>query len=229
MRVLFWLNYIYISIKIFIHIKFAFADARLKRSSSTPRSTSQLSYRFRHHHNHLFCPDHGDDHHVPDDYEDDHHVHDDHEDGHLASSDQNESHPYLHEKDLRDYCKLHGIAFQVPILIGVQILLIVVIIIKIIILIITLQFSYHCHNQAYSALGSADRPWALQGSITSGVPKTGHEVIIIIIMIFNSFHYSLNLGVEAPRHCKDCSQAWEEHCQCCHQVAPPGIKEGLSR
>ena len=48
-------------------------------------------------------------------------------------------------------------------------------------------------------------------------------------MIFNSFHYSLNLGVEAPRHCKDCSQAWEEHCQCCHQVAPPGIKEGLSR
>merc|ERR1712110_478884 len=55
---------------------------------------------------------------------------------------QNESHPYLHEKDLRDYCRLHGIAFQ-----------------------------------AYSALGSADRPWALQGSITSGVPKTGHEVL----------------------------------------------------
>ena len=26
---------------------------------------------------------------------------------------QNESHPYLHEKDLRDYCRLHGIAFQV--------------------------------------------------------------------------------------------------------------------
>merc|ERR1712113_839533 len=25
---------------------------------------------------------------------------------------QNESHPYLHEKDLRDYCRLHGIAFQ---------------------------------------------------------------------------------------------------------------------
>merc|ERR1711972_36543 len=55
---------------------------------------------------------------------------------------QNESHPYLHEKDLRDYCRLHGIAFQ-----------------------------------AYSALGSADRPWALQGSITSEVPKTGHEVL----------------------------------------------------
>jgi len=55
---------------------------------------------------------------------------------------QNESHPYLHEKDLRDYCRIHGIAFQ-----------------------------------AYSALGSADRPWALQGSITSGVPKTGHEVL----------------------------------------------------
>merc|ERR1712113_82439 len=25
---------------------------------------------------------------------------------------QNESHPYLHEKDLRDYCRLRGIAFQ---------------------------------------------------------------------------------------------------------------------
>merc|ERR1712228_315183 len=55
---------------------------------------------------------------------------------------QNESHPYLHEKDLRDYCKIHGIVFQ-----------------------------------AYSALGSADRPWRLTGSITSGVPKTGHEVL----------------------------------------------------
>merc|ERR1719369_2650341 len=55
---------------------------------------------------------------------------------------QNESHPYLHEKDLRDYCKIHGIAFQ-----------------------------------AYSSLGSADRPWALTGSITSGPPKTGHEVL----------------------------------------------------
>ena len=152
------------------------------------------------------------------------------EDGHLALSVQNESHPYLHEKDLRDYCKLHGIAFQVAIFIAVQILLIIIFM-GIIILIITSQFSYHCHDQAYSALGSADRPWALQGSITSGVPKTGHEVIIIIIMIFNSFHYSLNLGVEAPRHCKDCSQAWEEHCQCCHQVAPPGKKDsgGTSR
>ena len=35
-------------------------------------------------------------------------------------------------------------------------------------------------DQAYSALGSADRPWALQGSITSGVPKTGHEVFGIL-------------------------------------------------
>ena len=26
---------------------------------------------------------------------------------------QNESHPYLHERDLRDYCRIHGIAFQV--------------------------------------------------------------------------------------------------------------------
>jgi len=55
---------------------------------------------------------------------------------------QNESHPYLHEKDLRDYCKIHKIAFQ-----------------------------------AYSALGSADRPWALTGSLTSGAPTTGHEVL----------------------------------------------------
>ena len=31
--------------------------------------------------------------------------------------------------------------------------------------------------QAYSALGSADRPWRLTGSITSGAPKTGHEVL----------------------------------------------------
>ena len=55
---------------------------------------------------------------------------------------QNESHPYLHEKDLRDYCRIHNIAFQ-----------------------------------AYSSLGSADRPWRLTGSITSGAPKTGHEVL----------------------------------------------------
>jgi len=55
---------------------------------------------------------------------------------------QNESHPYLHERDLRDYCRIHGIAFQ-----------------------------------AYSALGSADRPWRLTGSITSGAPKTGYEVL----------------------------------------------------
>jgi len=31
--------------------------------------------------------------------------------------------------------------------------------------------------QAYSSLGSADRPWRKEGSITSGVPKTGHEVL----------------------------------------------------
>ena len=55
---------------------------------------------------------------------------------------QNESHPYLHEKDLRDYCRIHQIAFQ-----------------------------------AYSSLGSADRPWRLTCSITSGAPKTGHEVL----------------------------------------------------
>merc|ERR1711983_302465 len=40
---------------------------------------------------------------------------------------QNESHPYLHEKDLRDYCRIHKIAFQ-----------------------------------AYSSLGSADRPWRIE-------------------------------------------------------------------
>merc|ERR1712098_612030 len=43
---------------------------------------------------------------------------------------------------LRDYCRIHKIAFQ-----------------------------------AYSSLGSADRPWRLTGSLTSGVPKTGHEVL----------------------------------------------------
>ncbi|XP_059097202.1 aldo-keto reductase family 1 member B1-like [Tigriopus californicus] len=31
--------------------------------------------------------------------------------------------------------------------------------------------------QAYSALGSADRPWRHTGSITSGAPSTGHEVL----------------------------------------------------
>jgi len=55
---------------------------------------------------------------------------------------QNESHPYLHEKDLRNYCQINGIVFQ-----------------------------------AYSALGSADRPWRKEGSITSGAPKTGYEVL----------------------------------------------------
>ena len=28
---------------------------------------------------------------------------------------QNESHPYLHEKDLRDFCRTHNIVFQVKI------------------------------------------------------------------------------------------------------------------
>jgi len=55
---------------------------------------------------------------------------------------QNESHPYLQEKDLRDFCKINGIIFQ-----------------------------------AYSALGSADRPWRKEGSITSGAPFGGHEVL----------------------------------------------------
>merc|ERR1711868_59432 len=55
---------------------------------------------------------------------------------------QNESHPYMQEKDLRDFCKLHNIVFQ-----------------------------------AYSSLGSADRPWRQSGSITSGPPKVGHEVL----------------------------------------------------
>ena len=31
--------------------------------------------------------------------------------------------------------------------------------------------------QAYSALGSADRPWRLEGSLTSGTPVTGYEVL----------------------------------------------------
>jgi hypothetical protein len=32
---------------------------------------------------------------------------------HRPSVLQNESHPYLHEKDLRDFCAIHGIVFQV--------------------------------------------------------------------------------------------------------------------
>jgi len=55
---------------------------------------------------------------------------------------QNESHPYLQEKDLRDFCRVSGIVFQ-----------------------------------AYSALGSADRPWLKEGSLTSGLPTTGYEVL----------------------------------------------------
>merc|ERR1711963_789863 len=55
---------------------------------------------------------------------------------------QNESHPYLQEKDLRDFCKINGIIFQ-----------------------------------AYSSLGSADRPWRKEGSITSGAAVGGHEVL----------------------------------------------------
>jgi diketogulonate reductase-like aldo/keto reductase len=31
--------------------------------------------------------------------------------------------------------------------------------------------------QAYSALGSSDRPWRDEGSITSGPPVTGHELL----------------------------------------------------
>mmetsp|Transcript_15951 Transcript_15951/g.27912 ORF Transcript_15951/g.27912 Transcript_15951/m.27912 type:complete len:199 (+) Transcript_15951:3-599(+) len=31
--------------------------------------------------------------------------------------------------------------------------------------------------QAYSPLGSYDRPWALAGSITAGPPSTGHELL----------------------------------------------------
>lgn len=61
---------------------------------------------------------------------------------------QNESHPYLQEKDLRDFCAINGIAFQ-----------------------------------AYSALGSADRPWLKEGSITSGPPSTGHEVLKHPLMV----------------------------------------------
>ena len=31
--------------------------------------------------------------------------------------------------------------------------------------------------QAYSSLGSADRPWLKEGSLTSGPPTTGYEVL----------------------------------------------------
>jgi len=61
---------------------------------------------------------------------------------HLPCVLQNESHPYLHEKDLRDFCRINNVVFM-----------------------------------AYSALGSADRPWRVQGSITSGTPPAGHEVL----------------------------------------------------
>ena len=37
---------------------------------------------------------------------------------------QNESHPYLHEKDLRDFCRTHNIVFQVKISIPIVILMI---------------------------------------------------------------------------------------------------------
>ncbi len=75
---------------------------------------------------------------------------------------QNESHPYLQEKDLRDFCRIHGIVFQVcsgevkylyP------------------------KFNTSAMKQAYSSLGSADRPWLKEGSLTSGAPVTGHEVL----------------------------------------------------
>ena len=33
---------------------------------------------------------------------------------------QNESHPYLQEKDLRDFCKINGIIFQVYIITTIQ-------------------------------------------------------------------------------------------------------------
>lgn len=55
---------------------------------------------------------------------------------------QDESHPYLQERDLRDFCRINGIVFQ-----------------------------------AYSSLGSADRPWRQEGSLTSGTPVTGYEVL----------------------------------------------------
>ena len=53
--------------------------------------------------------------------------------------------------------------------------------------------------QAYSALGSADRPWRVAGSITSGVPTAGYEVLghpdIAKIAEKVSFIY-LNMGLE---------------------------------
>ena len=139
-------------------------------------------------------------------------------------SHQNESHPYLHEKDLRDYCRLHGIAFQVT---RSQIN-------------ISIINPYHQHqqkhDQAYSALGSADRPWALQGSITSGVPKTGHEVATKILIILSKLGTGMKSdrcaiivmilfcpGFEASGDCQDCFQTWQKHCQRRHQMASPGV------
>jgi len=101
---------------------------------------------------------------------------------------QNESHPYLHEKDLRDYCRIHNIAFQ-----------------------------------AYSALGSADRPWRLTGSITSGAPKTGHEVL--------SHPDILKIGAKYGKTAANVVIRW--HIQmggtlCCKSVTPARIQANFA-
>ena len=95
---------------------------------------------------------------------------------------QNESHPYLHEKDLRDYCRIHNIAFQ-----------------------------------AYSPLGSGDRPWLKDGPPWSGVELLQDE----------------ELKKVAARHSKSVAQVvlrWHLQmggCAAAKSVTPSRIAENI--
>ena len=82
---------------------------------------------------------------------------------HLPAVLQNESHLYLQEKDLRDFCKVNDIVFQVHR--HIQNIKRIFLMGKLV------------STQSYSSLGSADRPWRQSGSIVSGPPPTGHELL----------------------------------------------------
>ena len=54
------------------------------------------------------------------------------------------------------------------------------------------------HFQAYSALGSADRPWLKEGSLTSGLPTTGYEVLnhpMIVYLAWKHGKTTANIGI----------------------------------